>query len=90
MQIAAFFMTDITDNKAENRYQWDIEGHLAVADYNRRGDQLAITHVGVPEALRNRGIAGKLMAFIVEDAKAQGLTIVPICSYAAAYMQRNK
>jgi predicted GNAT family acetyltransferase len=82
-------MADIIDNTASSRYEWDIEGQVAFADYRKQGNQRLITHVEVPEALRNRGIAAKLMGFIIEDSKAQGFTLVPICSYAVAYLQRH-
>lgn len=79
----------VTDNTHQSRYEMQVEGVLAIADYNLRDNRLAITHVEVPDALRGQGIAAKLMAHIVEDAKARKLEIVPICSYAAAYMQRH-
>ncbi|MFL6713012.1 MAG: GNAT family N-acetyltransferase [Sulfurifustis sp.] len=34
--------------------------------------------------MRNRGIALALVTRAVEDARAQGLKIVPVCSYARA------
>jgi predicted GNAT family acetyltransferase len=82
-------MTDVIDNAAENRYELLMDGHLSVADYYKNGNTLAITHVEVPQALRGKGVAAQLMAGIVLDAKAKNLTIHPICSYAASYMQRH-
>ncbi len=83
-------MTNVTDNTSSSRYELITDGHVSVADYRLDGDQLIITHVGVPEELRGRGIAAELMAGVVADAKGRGLTIVPVCSYAAAYMKRQK
>ena len=79
----------VINNTAENRYELETAGHLSVADYHLSGTTLSITHVGVPEALRGQGIAAKVMEGVVADAKERRLTIMPVCSYAAAYLKRN-
>lgn len=83
-------MANVTDNKASNRYELITDGHVSVADYLLEGETLTITHVGVPEALRGRGIAAQVMDGVLADAKARGLHINPLCSYASAYMARHK
>ncbi len=80
---------NVKDNPAASRYELLVDGHVSVADYRLQGDAIHITHVGVPEALRGQGVAAKLMAGVVADAKARALTIVPICSYAVSYLQRH-
>ncbi len=82
-------MSDIKNNPTANRYELRTGEHLSVADYQLRGNDLRITHVEVPEALRGKGIAAELMKGVVEDASAKGLNIVPICPYAVTYMQRH-
>ena len=79
----------VIDNKAQSRYELMTDGHLSIADYSLEGERISISDVEVPEALRGKGIAAQVMAGVVEDAKARNLTIVPVCSYAAAYMQRH-
>jgi len=79
----------VTDNKAANRYELQVHGHLAVADYRLEGGKLFITHVEVPGELRGQGIAAQVMDGVIEDAKTRGLGIVPICSYAASYLKRK-
>jgi predicted GNAT family acetyltransferase len=79
----------ITDNCDASRYEMQVEGHLAIADYRLEGSKLYVTHVMVPPELRGGGVAAKLMAGVVADATQRGLEIVPICSYAASYLQRN-
>jgi predicted GNAT family acetyltransferase len=43
-----------------------------------------------PPSLRGTGAAGRLMQGVTELARAQNLRIVPICSYAAAWMRRHR
>lgn len=78
------------NNTAENRYELMTDGHMSIAEYQLQGNQLSINHVFVPEELRGRGVAAKVMEGVVADATSRGLAIVPVCSYAAAYMQRQK
>lgn len=79
----------VTDNSKASRYEMQVEGHLAVADYRLEDGKLYVTHVMVPPELRGGGVAAKLMAGVVADAKQRGLEIIPICSYAASYLKRN-
>jgi len=79
----------VRDNPQASRYELETEGRLSVAEYQRQGNRLMITHVEVPDALRGRGIAAELMKAVVEDATRQQLEIVPVCSYAASYLRRQ-
>ncbi|MGH6956036.1 MAG: GNAT family N-acetyltransferase [Caulobacteraceae bacterium] len=65
------------------------QGHTVFADYRRDGGRLVIDHVEAPDALRGTGAAGRFMEALVEQAKAEGVEIVPICSYAAAWLARH-
>ena len=42
-----------------------------------------------PESLRGQGVAGKLYAAMVADAKDQGYKIIPGCSYVEAKFKRH-
>lgn len=83
-------MSAVTNNPTANRYELALDGALAIADYYRQGNKLTITHVEVPPAMQGKGIASKLMEGVVADAKAHGLTLVPLCPFAVAYLKRNK
>ena len=79
----------VTNNENASRYELEVDGLLAIADYNLRGGILYVTHVEVPPALRGAGVAATLMAGVVADAKKRGLEINPVCSYAASYLRRH-
>ncbi len=80
----------VTLNAAGDRYELVEEGKLAFADVQRRGDQLIIPHVEADPDLRGKGTAGRLMEGIVAHAQREGLTIVPLCSYARAWLARHE
>jgi predicted GNAT family acetyltransferase len=82
-------MSDVTDNTARNQYEMPVEGQTVFARYRRTGETVAILHVESPVALRGTGAAGRLMQGIVELARSRGEKLVPLCSYAAAWMKRH-
>jgi uncharacterized protein len=81
--------TKIRDNAAEGRFELEVAGQTAFATYRRDSGRLIIRHVEAPPALRGTGAAGELMSGIVDLARAEGAKIVPLCSYAAAWMRRH-
>jgi hypothetical protein len=46
-------------------------------------------HTYVPVALRGRGIANKLVAFALDHARAEGLSVIPTCPFVASIMERH-
>lgn len=79
----------VRHNPAEHRFEAQVDGHLAVAEYERDGPRLIITHTFVPPELRGRGIAEKLVRPALEYARIERLTVVPACSYVAVFIQRH-
>ncbi|MFT3894988.1 MAG: GNAT family N-acetyltransferase [Anaerolineales bacterium] len=79
----------VVNNEAEKRFEAWIEGYLSKLDYIRDGKNFVITHVGVDPELRGQGVAGKITQVALEYAKSNSLRVIPMCSYAAAYIRRN-
>jgi predicted GNAT family acetyltransferase len=71
------------------RFTVQADGHEAVLDYRLEGHIVTITHTGVPPAIRARGIAAALTQAALDAFPAPDWTVVPVCSYAAAYMRSH-
>jgi hypothetical protein len=82
-------MADITDNEDQQRFETTIDGRLAELTYRLEGDRMVLTHTGVPSELGGRGLGGELVRAAAARAQAQGLTIVPRCSYARDWLEKN-
>jgi hypothetical protein len=82
-------MSVLNDNRAASRFEMEEAGQIVFADYRRQDGRLIIDHVEAPVALRGSGAAGRFMEALVETARAEGAVIVPICSYAAVWLQRH-
>lgn len=74
------------DDVAKGRFEIASGGQTVFADYRRRDRLLYIDHVEAAPALRGKGAAGELMQAIVDQARAEGREIVPVCSYAAHWL----
>ncbi|MGH1469116.1 MAG: GNAT family N-acetyltransferase [Bdellovibrionales bacterium] len=48
------------------------------------------SHTFVPESMRGRGIAKKLVLELVSYAKANNYQIDPVCSYVQKFFEENK
>lgn len=83
-------MSQVTDNAARHRFELEEEGKLAFADYRRADGKLILPHVEADPALRGKGTAGRLMEGVLATARDEGLKVVPLCGYAAAFMKRHK
>ena len=57
--------------------------------WRARGGTRIATHTFVPPEMRGRGIARQLVEAMVADARQQGFTIEPQCSYVEALFKRN-
>lgn len=79
----------IRDNKDQRRFEMDAGGDIAVAYYTLAPGVMTFTHTEVPEALQGRGIGSRLVRGTLEAARAQGLKIVPRCSFVSAYLSRH-
>jgi predicted GNAT family acetyltransferase len=62
---------------------------LGEAAYHRRGDRIAFTHTEVDEALEGRGFASRLVEAALDDARGQGLEVVPLCPFVASFIDRH-
>lgn len=88
-------MSDEMDIRREEtqrggRYVAVLDGHEAELTYARKGgDRIVIDHTGVPRELGGRGVGQALVRRAVEDAMANGVKIVPACSFAAAQIEKH-
>ncbi|GGE98984.1 N-acetyltransferase [Stappia taiwanensis] len=78
------------EGESKGRYVLLLDGHEAEMTYSRAGaTTIIIDHTGVPDALRGRGAGKALVQRGVEDARAEGRRIVPLCPFAKAEIARH-
>ena len=80
----------ISHDSEAGRFTAELDGHIAYLDYKRRQDgRLDYHSTFVPEALRGRGIASRLVEHAVRHAADRGLKVVPTCPFVASWLERH-
>ena len=79
------------DETTHGAYRAELPGADCAAEltWRARGEARIANHTFVPPELRGRGIAQQLVEAMVSDAREQGFTIEPQCSYVAALFRRR-
>lgn len=80
---------DVRHEPDNQRFVAIVDGKQAVLDYRRGDGVISLVHTGVPAAIGGRGVAAALVRAALDHARAQGLKVVPACSYVAAYLKRH-
>ena len=80
-------MIDVLHNPALSRYEFTLEGHTGVLEYERLPGMIKLMHTEVPEPLRHRGYGGRLVEAAIVAGRAEGLRIIAVCGFARAYMK---
>lgn len=85
-------MTEINvrHNEADERFECEVEGGKAFAEYIIDGDEITFTHTEVPPQAEGKGIAGKIVSQALEFARRKKFRVVPQCPYVATYVKRHR
>jgi uncharacterized protein len=82
-------MATIRDNKAQNRFELDVDGGVAFANYRKTSSAVIITHTETPRALRGRGIASELVKGALELIRAEGQKVIAGCGFVVDYLEKH-
>jgi predicted GNAT family acetyltransferase len=80
---------EIHDSPERHRYELEIEGLTAFVRYRRLPGAIRLIHTEVPEELAGRGLGSRLARHVLEAARAEGLRVVPVCPFIAAWMKKH-
>ena len=82
-------MAAIRDNKTRQRFELDVEGQLAFANYRPTPQAIIITHTETPRALRGRGIASELIKGALQMIRADGQKVIAGCGFVVDYLSKH-
>ena len=81
---------EVTHNAEAGRFEATVDGQTSYASYVRQGDRMVIDYAYVPPPLRGTGLAERVVRAALENARSDGLSVVPRCSYVASFISRHK
>ena len=79
----------VRDNKALSRFELDVEGGVAFANYRITPAAVVITHTETPNALRGRGIASTLVEGALALIHADGRKVIGACGFVVDYLRKH-
>ena len=79
----------VRNNREAGQYELEVEGHLALAAYRLRTGRITFTHTEVPDSIGGRGVGKRLVKAALDDARAQGLKVVPACPFVKHYIDTH-
>lgn len=82
-------MATVRDNKTLSRFEMDVEGTVAFANYRLTPQAVIITHTETPRALRGRGIASELVGGALDLIRADGRKIIAGCGFVVDYLYKH-
>ena len=82
-------MTDIVDNKAQHRFELEIDGHIAAAYYELAGGVITFVHTEVPPELGGRGVGSRLAKGALDQVRTDGLRVIAQCPFVKAWIDKH-
>jgi predicted GNAT family acetyltransferase/glutaredoxin len=80
----------VVDVPEENRYELRLGGRLiGLVAYRRRNGRLVLTHTEVDEECSGRGLGTRLALAALEDARRQGVVVVPLCPFIGYLIEEH-
>jgi uncharacterized protein len=80
----------VLDNPEELRYEALRDGQLVgLIRYRTEPGVVVLVHTEVDEAVEGTGVGSQLVRGALEDLRARGLRLVPVCPFVAAYLRRH-
>ena len=75
-----------------NRYRLMVGGdEVGYVEYDPVGaTSILLKHTEVDRQHEGKGYGGKLVAGVLDDLRSRGMTVLPICPYAIAWIKRHR
>jgi uncharacterized protein len=81
---------EVRDSPDDARYEVLADGELAgFAQYRLHHGRITFFHTEIDSAHEGRGIGAELARYALDDAKARGLSVVPLCPFIAGFIRRH-
>jgi predicted GNAT family acetyltransferase len=82
-------MADVRDNKVQSRFELNVDGGIAFANYRLTPSAVIITHTETPRALRGHGIASQLVEGALALIRADGRKVIGACGFVVDYLRKH-
>ena len=81
--------TQVVERPEMSRFELDVGGDLAIAEYRHEGERLVLTHTEVPDSLEGQGVGSRLAQGVFEILRDSGRKAAPLCPFMARYAEKH-
>jgi uncharacterized protein len=82
-------MAIVRDNKTKSRFELDVEGDTAFANYRLTPSVITFIHTEVPPELSGKGAGSALVKGALDQVRAEGLKVIAQCPFVKAYIDKH-
>ncbi len=86
---AATQPVEVRNNEAAGRFEADVEGDVAFAEYRLLASGMLFPHTVVPAAAEGRGVGSALAREALGYARSHDLKVIPVCTFFAGYIAKH-
>ena len=80
----------VADNPMENRYEAWLDGEVVgISQYELTADAIVFLHTVVGEEYEGQGVGSAIARYALDDARARGLRVRPLCPYIRGWLERH-
>jgi predicted GNAT family acetyltransferase len=80
---------EVTNNTERHRFELNLDGEVAFAEYNLVDHGIILPHTLVPESFEGKGVASALAKTALGYAREHGLKVIPTCPFMSGYIQKH-
>jgi predicted GNAT family acetyltransferase len=80
----------VVDAPERGRYELIVDGNVAgFVTYRRERGVITFVHTEVDDAYEGQGLGSTLAAAVLDDARASGLRVKPVCPFIKSYVEEH-
>jgi uncharacterized protein len=81
----------VADNPGADRYELTVDGERAgFVTYRQSPGVIAFLHAEVHPSRERRGLGSQLVRGALDDARARGLAVRPVCPFVAWFIETHE
>ena len=80
---------NVVMNEETRRFEAEIDGETAFAEYRLVDHGIILPHTVVPEAFEGKGVGSALARAALGYARDHGLKVIPTCTFMAGYISKH-
>jgi predicted GNAT family acetyltransferase len=82
---------ELARDDANKRYTGAVEGRFAaLAEFIPTAELVVLTHTETDPAFEGQGVASQLVRWALDDIRARGLRVVPLCPFVKAFIGKHR